>query len=71
MKVSFDGARRNLANSFNKLAKTELSEEQIIYMEDLRSCIGGFLCMYADNDEDCHDLSDVVRLTDLGDDDEN
>jgi hypothetical protein len=72
MKASFDGARRNLAISYNKLAEkinygialnnNDVKEE----MDDLMSAIGGIVCMYDPNEEtDCHDLSDEISLLEV------
>jgi len=67
MKASFDGARRNLAHDFNKLAKTKLSKEQLEVMMELRQDIGCLLCMYDDNcKDDMNDLSEKIKLDDLG-----
>jgi len=66
MKASFDGARRNLANAFNGIAKTELDEEQKEGMHDMRNAIVGLLCMYDENsDGDCNCLIDEVRLEEV------
>jgi len=72
MKVSFDGARRNLANSYNRIAdqlnfgiplsNNDLKED----MDNLMSAIGGMLCMYDPNNEtDCKDLSDEISLIEV------
>lgn len=67
MKISFDGARRNLARCFNELAETKLTQEQAAKMQDLRMCIGAFLCMYDDTQENFHDLSETVDLVEIPD----
>jgi hypothetical protein len=63
MKASFDGSRIRLAECFNRLCKTDLSDEQYLEMENLRYCIVGLLCMYDDRDSTC--LIDSVRLEEL------
>ena len=70
MKASFDGARIRLAESFNRLTKTELSPEQLPEMRELRECVGGLLCMYdpdasEETNGDCNDLSGTVKLEEL------
>lgn len=66
MKASFDEIRLRLAISFNNLALTQLTEEQIPKMENLRSLIAGLLCMYDDScPDDCNDLSAVARLCEV------
>ena len=72
MKASFDGARINLAKTYNRIAdqvnfgvplsNNDLKED----MNDLMSAIGGLLCMYDSNDEnDCNDLSDKIKLIEV------
>jgi len=66
MRASFDGARKNLAMSFNRLAKTNIGENQRLEMQDLRNSIVALLCMYdPENPKDCNDLIDTVRLEEL------
>lgn len=63
MKASFDGGRKNLANSFNAMARTKLDEEQKEEMENLRQSVVALLCMYDDkSEEDCNCLIDSVPL---------
>lgn len=63
MKASFDGARINLANAYNKiagkvnddivLAKEDLADD----MNNLRAAIGGLLCMHdPKQDDDCNEI---------------
>ena len=72
MNASFDGARRNLANAYNDLARKVngdlvISSEDIIDdMHNLQACIGGLLCMYVPEDkDDCNDLSEDVKLIEV------
>lgn len=67
MKVSIDGARRNLAGAFNKLVRTqrrgECTKEA---MGDLGTIVGLLLCVYDDSvKDDFSDLSEVVRLEEV------
>lgn len=69
MKVSFDGMRRNIARSYNemaiKLKDIPLDENQKEAIEQLRSNIGGLLCVYDDEVPDCNDLSEMVELVSI------
>lgn len=69
MKLSFDGIRENLANTFNDLANTELSYEQREIMRDMRRFVGGLLCAYDPRDQpnDCNMLADKIRLLEIPD----
>ena len=65
MKVSFDGLRINLAESFNEMVRTlngtDLRQSQMDSIENLRGMIGGLLCIY--DGENITDLSDKVKLS--------
>jgi hypothetical protein len=73
MKASFDGARKRLATAYNSLAShlydgpENIDQETLTdQMEDLRSCIGGLLCMYDPTDtEDCNEIH--IKLVSLDD----
>jgi len=75
MNVSFDGARRNLANAFNRLAHDAKYPEtfeggdsshvlvEIEQLNQLGMMIGVLLCMFDDSDpQDCNDLSQEITL---------
>ena len=63
MKASFNGARRNLASAYNRLALTSLDEGQRDVMLDLHNAVVALLCMYDPDDaNDCDDLSETVEL---------
>ena len=68
MRISFNGARKNLANAYNRLARSYTDSpcdtiDGDEAMRDLRNSIVGFLCMYDDNDpDDCDCLIDEVEL---------
>ena len=65
MKVSFNGARRNLAYNFNNLIDSlepieRLPEEAKSLMQNMRMLIGAFLCMYdEENESDCDCITDI------------
>lgn len=70
MKASFDGARKNLAQAYNKIAEQlnfgiPLSNIDLMKdMNDLQSAVGALLCMYDDQQsDDCHDLSNIDLIT--------
>ena len=66
MKASFDGARTNLARTFNALVKSGIRQDQCDIVERLRCDIAGLLCMYDDgNPDDCHCLIDDVPLDEV------
>lgn len=67
MKASFDGARRNLAHSFNTLARTKITSEQREHLRKLRTDIAGLLCMYDKSAQpgDCNCLIDIVPLVEV------
>jgi len=67
MNASFDGARKNLARSYNKLirAMPEPDEEQCDVLTELHNDIVILLCMYTDDMDNCHDLIDTVRLAEV------
>ena len=68
MKVSFNGARRNLAYNFNDLVKAlelmkpidELPQEVLSRLNNMRHLIGCFMCMYDEETEgDCDQITDI------------
>lgn len=66
MKASFNGARKNLARSFNRMAETNLDEHQREEMIHLRQSVAALLCMYdPDNSKDCDELIDSVYLAEI------
>ena len=65
MKASFDGARINLAYAFDRVARTGLTQEQLVPMRELREAVGALLCMYDDTRENCNNLSDRIRLREV------
>jgi len=68
MNVSFDGARRRLADQFNAMARTELTQEQHKAMVEMRETVWAFLCMYDPAvEDDCNDLSGEIGLDDVPD----
>ena len=73
MKLSFDGIRKHLAETFNDLAETKLSFEQREIMRDMRRIVGGLLCAYdpRDQPDDCNMLADEVELLPIPDEDED
>jgi hypothetical protein len=73
MKISFNGARRELAYCFNELVKTNLDAEQKEKMQNLQCSVGTFLAMYdpENKDGDCIDLSDKVKLLDVNSESDN
>lgn len=66
MKISFDGARRNLANAYNGLAERyefcnfDCEEDKRVFVckiNELQSAVGGLLCMYdPECKDDCNDF---------------
>ena len=59
MKVSFNGARINLARAYNEFyasVENDLQQHQKDKLLELRSNIGGFLCMYEEGNPDCKEL---------------
>jgi hypothetical protein len=64
VRLSFDGIRENLADAFNDLASTELSDEQREIMRWMRQIVGGLLAAYDPRDQpgDCNMLADEVEL---------
>jgi len=61
MKASFDGARKWLISDFNRLAKTELSDEQRMLMSDLRSAVVSLACMSCPKcDDDCNEIDGPI-----------
>ena len=63
MNVSFNGARRNLARSYNEVARDPSPDN----LNDLRNVVVAFLCMFDDNiNGDFDDLIDEVKLVDYG-----
>ena len=69
MKASFDGARLNLANAFNRLveADSKFSREAALEeMNNVRSAIVGLLCMYDDTEpDDARCLVEEVTLLEV------
>ena len=65
MNVCFDGLRTHIAQSFNQLCDTELSNIQREILSQMRSELGGLLACYDPNcPDDMHDLSEKITLTD-------
>lgn len=74
MKVSFDGARRNLAIAYNNLAiainemdKKNLESFEItnVYkrLSEVKEIVGAFLAIYDDEVEnDFNDLSEIINV---------
>lgn len=66
MRVSFNGARRNIAMAFNDVVRDPSPDN----LNDLRNVIVGFLCMYDDNVKgDFDNLIDDIKLVDVLDED--
>ena len=73
MKCSMDGARINLARTYNRLIRAirEIDEgkghgieERNEALCELQQDIGIMLCMYDDKDEHCNMLAEKVTLLD-------
>jgi hypothetical protein len=64
MKASFDGARRNLSDAYNRVARSlsdglqNTTEEALRKrMNDLRSAVVGLNCMYdPEQKDDCNEI---------------
>jgi hypothetical protein len=59
VKVSFNGARINLARAYNDFyqsIESDLQQHQKDKLRELRSNIFGFLCMYEEGNPDCKEL---------------
>ena len=71
MKISFDGARKNLGIAFNDFANhanaLSMPDDAKEALRELRKYVGVMMAIYdPDNkDDDCHDLSDVVELDEI------
>lgn len=66
MKASFDGVRRQMADQYNALASTELSDEQHRIMLDMQTLMVALLCMEDRRDQpgDCNSLIGEITVKD-------
>ena len=66
MKASFDGVRKQMADQYNALAETELSEDQHRIMLDLQTLMVALLCMEEPRDQpgDCNSLIGEITVKD-------
>lgn len=72
MRVSVDGMRRNMTADINRLREAitsvideldDYDKQKIIESFDQVACNqNSFNCMYDDEDEDCNDLGDQLKI---------
>lgn len=68
MKASFDGIRMRLVGDFNAAAQRakQLHDPELArHMDAMRYSVVGLICMYSEEMDDCHDLSDILNVEEI------